>query len=588
MKTPPIIAALLLLTAAAAIAATGPLQPKVSLSEGVALVGVARKAMHLYLTRRIDADRQPIPSKLNRLSKRPYAAAVTLRSRGRVVARSIESGPALTRNVIAASLKAMRSPKLDDRVTQEVLDSLTVEVEVLGVSQAVAIQPPHGEPATAKASPLSLPNAALAEAITPGLTGLMLTRGRQNSRLLPSTAYEEGLDAGQIIRRCLSQLPLTRLNVEMPQRWAVFATKHYVGFSDGPVVWLYRGKMLFPPEAIDDQMLLGAAERVGEYLIRCQDSTGLYRAGGSSPPLRQHLCATCAMARLAELTGRDDLAASVNAALAHAARFVKQDKVHAHVVTKTPADKLAATAMLCLAVSEAPQSEPGAKLRQRLVRYLRRGIWNDPAIAEASDKQTADRTDAAIAMTAIFRITHQRRDEQLLAALDKIIPKVSGDARFANRSELLSVTEAAWIGRAVTAASSEPDATHASVLAGLIAWLEERLVKDAAADEYGGLTEADNRISTAAAGLCAAMIGEAKRLRPTTRPRQGEQLLKKLQAFCYQMTYKPRETYFVEDPNRLVGAVRAGPASAAVTLDACAAAIEAFLAGRLLHADPAH
>ena len=50
--------------------------------------------------------------------------------------------------------------------------------------------------------------------------------------------------------------------------------------------------------------------------------------------------------------------------------------------------------------------------------------------------------------------------------------------------------------------------------------------------------------------------------------------------FCYRMMYKSRETYFLPATDNWVGGVRADPASAEISLDACAAAIEAFLCGQ--------
>jgi hypothetical protein len=44
------------------------------------------------------------------------------------------------------------------------------------------------------------------------------------------------------------------------------------------------------------------------------------------------------------------------------------------------------------------------------------------------------------------------------------------------------------------------------------------------------------------------------------------------------MIYQTAEAYFAEDPAAWLGAVRASPAAAAVTVEACAAAIEALLA----------
>ena len=142
-----------------------PPMPALTRPQGAALVGLARSAMRKYLTDRIDAKSMPLTAELMPLRNAPNAAAVTLRSRGAVVALEIRDDGELCLNVAAAALRAMRSSKLPDRVDRKVLDALTVEVEVLSPARLVARE-------------------KLPSVMVRGLTGLAYSRrtGRRSSR----------------------------------------------------------------------------------------------------------------------------------------------------------------------------------------------------------------------------------------------------------------------------------------------------------------------------------------------------------------------------------------------------------------------
>lgn len=68
--------------------------PKLTIGQGRALVRLARDGMNRYLTHRTRPDAMPIPAELQALEERANPAAVTLRSRGAVVAVQVQTGPA--------------------------------------------------------------------------------------------------------------------------------------------------------------------------------------------------------------------------------------------------------------------------------------------------------------------------------------------------------------------------------------------------------------------------------------------------------------------------------------------------------------
>jgi len=540
---------ILLAVAAFTVSAAGkpPPAPSIGRAEGKALIVLARAAMRDYLATRTNSDGYPLPAAVRPLMSSPYAAAVTLRRRGSVLARHVRSGGSLPRNVVAAALRAMRTPKLPDRVTAADLAALTVEVEVLGDARSV--------------SPESLP-----EQFVPGLTGLTLSRGGRTVHTLPSTAVVLGLSLEAMQRDCRARAPASPPSPPLPdEKWALFATRHYVGFPDGTVVWLLRGKMLLPHEAIGEAMLSAAAERVGECLLRNQRKTGHYSVGNDMPTLQDRLYATYAMARLARRTGRQDFAASVNAALAYAGRLVRSGDARAWIGDGDRGD-LEATALLAMAVAETPPNPEASKLHQALLETLRRKLTSP-----LDDKP--DRKAMAMAWVALLQAAADPLDKDLQTALKSLVPAAKQQS---------DPTETAWRVRALSAGRLGAGDTYGP--------LTEKLCRemaasargaDAPADEYGGIAASSLPPSTTATALAAAATMEAAahwRFRTVEPERRALAEATKMRRFCYQMIYKTPEVYFAENPAAWVGGVRGNPASADISLRACAAAIEAFLA----------
>jgi AMMECR1 domain-containing protein len=235
---------------ASAMSPATPLPPEMTHEDGEFLVRVARLAMDRYLATRQPAERQEIPHGTMAPAARRYAAAVTLRGGGKVLGRGSCGGMILPRNVMAAALVAMRSPDLPDRVDPGVLAGLTVEVEVAGEPVEVAVESPASQDETQPAD-MERKQAAvrsdIARSVRPGVTGLRLAWGPKSAWVLPSTAYEEKLDAGQVRARCLEEISRDPPSAAPAAHWSVFATMQFVGYPDGTVVRMFRGKAASQP-----------------------------------------------------------------------------------------------------------------------------------------------------------------------------------------------------------------------------------------------------------------------------------------------------------------------------------------------------
>ena len=504
-----------------------------------------------YLRARTPADRQPIPPALTGLAGRRWAVAVTLRSEGAVVGRSIKERGDVCGNAIAAALAAMRSPALPDRITREALELLTVEVEVLGTPQPLDAE-------------------GLQRSITRGLTGLKLSRGIQDSYLLPSTAYLLNMDAQQMRRTCVTQLwqqPLTRANASRPQRWAVMAGRHYVGYPGGRTFWLYRGKILVPPSAIGEEALAAAARQVAGFLLRRQAKDGRYRVPGDDASMTDHLYATWAVARLARQSQSDVLAKSANAALGYAAKFVREAGEVAFVAPPEPQEQLAATALMVLASQPAAAAdEQAARIRRKLLAGILSAIGGGGsplAVLDGSKPTAAGLRHACLAWLALAEVP--RTDKPTIARLQALAARI--------RAEQAPDAEAGlWGLRAALSPGGLGGAFDPRYRA-------EPCLPGRPTDEHGGLACGDEPPSAVTTGLAAAVAALARGRQGPPPGVPDERAALAARRFCYQMMLKPDEVFFAAAPEEWAGGVRERPDAARVTIRACAAAIEAFLAG---------
>jgi len=504
--------------------------PDITAAEGAELVSLARSAMNEYLFHRTSAAEISIPDSLERLKDLKLSAVVTLRENGVVVARSIKSGGTATMNVISAALDAMRSPQLPDRVTQAFLESLLVEVEVLG-------------------EPRSVDSGDVVKFIDPGLAGLILVRNSQRAYALASDAYESGLSAEQMMRYCRGQIAMNPAAVAAQPQWNVFSAKHFSGWPDGTTVSLYRGKILIPREEINEQLISDAARRVGMYLVHMQDKEGVFRVGELEPSLAENLRVAYAVSLLAEKTQDNIFANAANAALSHAAGFARQHGDGFILETANPDQQLAAAAWMLMAADTLSNDSGGEEMRDKLAGAIFGTIEEGrlpPRRLDGSADEQASLRDACVAYLALAGSGNVPAEK--LAMLKEAIAAATAE----------DCEATLWRLRVIGA-----DAGSVGELS------KYRSGDDSPADERGGFGEAGEVPKTSLTALAPLSMpaGEAT----------DDDFRRDAVAFIVQMIFTPREAYFVADPAAMDGAVRVSPTAAAVSLDACAAAIEALI-----------
>ena len=550
-----------------------PVDPQISLSNGVAMVALARSAMAEYLLHRTPADKQPIPPALARLASSDYGAAVSLRKDGSLVARSIRQDGKLGRNLITAALEAMRSHKLPDHVTQDVLDECTLDLEILSPPEQIA----------SDADPAKLDLSR----IVPGRTGLRLSCGLDDVYLLPSAEVYMAFTPQECRRHCLDRLPPRAEAKGLPLRWAVFAAAHFVGFPDGKTIWLYRGKALLPADSIDANMLSDASEKVGMFLLRSQQRNGHIEVPENISSLTEQIHAAYALAQLSAATGKKEYLAGANAALAYAMHFVKDDGVKAYVSPEGESDQLQPTAMLVLAIRQMPPMPQAQQLVGKLLAAIDDAAGEDGKLSMRLDGTAGDAAtprDWALAILAASSspaATSPSDDKSPTQPREATEPALAAKLRKSFASVKLAppdVLDVSWMIRAGLLEYAKAQ--------GVSTVVPLPVPNDCATDEVGGFAPSGQPPTTTVTALAAVnlLVGHTW---PGLKIPADKALviadkakldwIQGARRFCHQMMYRPREAYFARE-ELWIGGVRPSPESGKISLEACAAAIEAFLA----------
>jgi hypothetical protein len=532
---------LLLVSSVASAQVEAPPAPTMTLNDGKLLVNLARGGMAEYIKSRSGSDKQLIPPSMKHLTTKFHPASVTLRSSGKFLARSFRADTNVCRSVLSAALDVMRSPNLPDRITPSLLAQMTVEIEIHGPSRAVS-------------------DREISSCVIQGMTGVKVSRGLDKGYVLPSTICAMGLSPKQTYHLCLAQLPKATLIASKTVAWSIFNTRHYVGYPDATVVQLFRGKILVGAHGLTDEALSETASTAGLFLINGQDTSGAYGTPGRKATLHEHLYATYAMAKLSRHDKRKLFSDSVNSALEYASEFLVSDKNQSRILTKSSRGPVTesptrATAWLLLAISELPPDDDSKKLSEKLMRALKQDVVAvvGPSHGVATPSQLMDWSTALMALRKTLPKTPE--SVKLLEPLTKIMQAWSR-----SRQKLSPMVLRGTGGITV-----------------LPRW---RQIGDSdLPDRRGGFISSGvepKTFDTAIAAVCLAEAVESVSIDQTKRTAISKQIRRSRQ-FCRQMLYRSREAYWSNKPVKMIGGLRVSPASAAVSIDACAAAIEAFL-----------
>lgn len=575
-----------------------PTPPGLSRELASRLPALARKAMLEYLANRTLAQNIPLPQNLPSkdlvngktvsLNKIKYPVILTLRHKGKSVARCFEQNSTLVHNTIVAALRAMRSRSLPDRVTRAYLESLTIELEIPGLFVPVEEE-------------------QIGRELRPGLEGLKLAVGVDDPRLkgphfegvfqeaivTPATAYLLGWNTARIKKQCLFDIHWRSENQTLPRQWSRFNTLHYVAYPDGKYAptgaptgtWLlYRGKILLPPLPRSDANARHVAvKQVGDFLLRGQNASGQYTLPKGKTSTTEQLYAAWAMAKLGKSLEKNGQAYldSAKAALGYVAKqYVKLDVANkqACVFTVNPRQEVLATAMFVLAAAEDSQHQTGRDVVTNMLAFLRSRMNEQGRFLDAEGK-VLDDVSAAAALLALQTPAPNPSDEQWRDGVEALLYDSGLMGATGGKTKPLSAVGQAWLGRAILAGKCGREGQYRNFVSRFAARiLRQQRQEGAPADTVGAVTTAAGRADTLATALSMVLLHQMREAKPAVRDAEPiAAAVAEGQSFCRQMTYRPEEAYFTPSPFAWRGAVRQRADAADVSLNAAAGVIEAML-----------
>lgn len=559
--------------------AKAPPLPAVSPETGTRLTTLAREAMRSFLHTRIDGDAMALPdefraaasTKVDAKGTAPpgYAVELTLRQKHVIVGRGTGAGGSLPRNVVGAALVAMRSPSLPDKVTDALLKSLRLELEILGPE-------------------IRVPTPDIAKTIVPGRYGLTLSVGvpdqhandrspsYRQTRLLPSRAYILGLDADGMRKKCVTGTRLSAAIMNLKPNWSLFSTLHFVEYPGKRAWLLYRGKIVRTDDMLQKMSSTAARDTAGFLISNYRKGKGISLSRGTTT-LSGRLHAAAALKRIAGTTGGETpgFRACGEAELIHIARHhtvFRKDTDTAFVATQDRRHTIMPTALFILAANTPPRKSESAAVTASMLRYLGSAADTPGGRFREQDGTPASPAATAAGTAAILGAGSPDKDGKIERLIENLVTP-------GGKGAVLDTDTLAWCVRGICLSDTAVRKRLMYHLPKLCRQLLERQSRRGVAiDERGGFRRGDG-LSTVTTGLAVAALRGAVPLLEehgvdTARHKESIVLGRR---YLKWAVYLPWEAYFIADPATMIGAARETPRSATVSVAACAAAIEGLM-----------
>lgn len=499
---------------------------------------------------------------------------VRLRRRGFLLTHAA-AGPApivvATRDAAAACARELTR---DATVDLDLVNALTIEIEVIGEAAAVPFQGDW------------MRRGALRRFVEPGVDGVLLEGPRLRRRFCPSELFTTDHTVTQALTamaRAAHLSPEERAKIKL---WR-FRTTHWVSPGAGqPPVALRRGLTLVPPEAVSPKGLDKAIERVGAYLRYRQLPSGLFTY--QYEPARDlytnddsavhQVGATAAMSFLAAHDGLAASRAAADRAIAvHLGRLADVPKMKdaAFVATADGTNPLGVTALACLALSYHPDPDRYADTRRRLIDGM---LWLQrdsgmflTAFPPALDVGAQDYFpgEALLALAAHYDSAPSAR---ILDAFDRAVSFYRDYFRGAPSPALVS-----WQVQAFALMAHQTKRKdYRDFVFELADWLAERQLNEGNCpweELRGGVAvRGGGRANFATAAYLEAFADAltlAVRFGDEARQKRYRRVVRGAARFVMQLQVRPEETYFMRSPADAVGGIRTGPALNLLRIDHC-------------------
>ncbi len=464
-------------------------------------------------------------------------------------------------------------------------DEWLIEIEVLG--SAVAL--PSGIDWTQPS--------AVEPFIEPGVDGLLVIVGEATRRVCPSEIVASESTIAEAAKLLAQGLQLTAGQIARTPLMR-FRTAHwYEPSASRSIVSLHRGLTLVSPNAVSAAGLKEAIDRIAEYMVYRQRSTGLFsyqfepgadRFSDEDNVVRQ-AGATMALAVHAQWSGRSASLAAADAAVANHLQGISalpSASGASFIATGDGKNKLGVTAMLALALAQHPDAARFETTRQRLLAGMltlqRPSGMFMTAFPPAIDVRGQDYFPGE-ALLALADEYDRRPSPAILEAFDRAIDfyrdyfDASRSAAFVSWQVQAFALMAKHTKRkdyndyvfALTDHLAAKQLTSANC-----AWPELHGAIAGPGSSQAGASTASYLEAFTDALVLASTIGDAERVR------RYEGLVRDAARFVIQLQVRPEEAYFIRSPQDAVGGIRAAPALNKLRIDHCQHALVALIKAR--------
>jgi hypothetical protein len=520
----------------------------------------------------------------NEMTAMEVEVLVRLRQRGYLRGTAAAGPGPIVLATRDAALSAAEMIVSDADADVELVNSLLIEIEVVGPPQAIAVEGDWTRPRT------------LDGWVEPGVHGLVLLGTRINHRFTPTELYTNDLVLSDALQRLAQQSHATPNDIAEVKLMR-FRTSHWYDDADARIVSLHRGVIVLPPEVVSPAELDGAIERIAEYMMYRQLESGLFtyqyepamdRYSDKQSVVRQ-VGAAAAMAMYARRSG----SSAARAAADRAIRFHLQGLTAfpgvedaAFIAVADGTNKLGVTALLSLAMADHPDPGRDTAASRRLAKAMLAMQHPSGMFLTAFPPAVEIKSQEYFPGEALLALARHHEIEPSGEILDAF-HRALGFYReyFRGRPSPAFVPWQVQAFAAMARISGRSD--YAAYVFELTDWLVARqLTRENCAwpELWGGVAAyADGQAGVATAAYLEAFADAlqlARKVGDTERAARYATAVRGAARFVMQLQIRPEEAFYVRSPRDAVGGIRTSPSLNLLRIDHCQHALVGLLKAR--------
>jgi len=554
-----------------------PSAPRIAPADQKLVTWVVRRTLEQYAA---DGSTYDPPYRPAHLAALRMQIAVTLRRGGVAVGVGVSPMAPILEAAQQAALKAFEDAAGLATVDADALERMRIEIEAIGTVVAAPVVPYWG---TAQSYAF----------LEPGVHGIVLDLQGAKGAMRPSEFIGTGYSVVAALRSLSERMnPEGKSHQGMLASW--FRTAHWHElWPHGDVVELQRGLIVLPPEVVTRRSLAKAIDSIAAYLAYRQKPSGEFsyqyepsadRYSGSNNFARQAETAWC-LAHYAAQTDDETATRVAKKAVRSLARYVTDlqgvEDAGYFLGPDRSAD-LAATALLCLALTDCPASEESRAVRDKLVAGM---LWLQrpsgrfinvfpPALVERSSEVPAGQ-----ALLALARVYTQDPQERILHAFEAALPFCRDHFHQTPQAGF-----AAWQTRAFALMARR---TGHRRYADFVFEMSDGLVgRQLGADNcewpelYGGIDPPGRERVSAVTCIHLESLADAlelaRELGEAKRAKRYQQAVRAAARFVMQLQFRPQEGFYVRSTIDCYGGIRRSPWDSRLRIDNSARALTAL------------